>query len=69
MRADIVLKGGGLLGKGGEQQFSVPWEQLAVKRHEGSFVLVLNQQAMERVQSIQKQESSEKQDQQRQQNK
>jgi sporulation protein YlmC with PRC-barrel domain len=64
VRADIVLKGGGLLGKGGEQQFSVPWEQLAVKRHEGSFVLVLNQQAMERVQSIQKQESSGKQEQQ-----
>jgi hypothetical protein len=64
-----VLKGGGLVGKGGEQQFSVPWEQLSVKRQEGNFVFVLNQQAMEKVQSIQKQESSGKQDQQRQQNK
>ena len=70
VRADIALSGGGgLLGKGGEQQLSVPWEQLSVKRQEGSFVLVLNQQAMEKVQSIQsqKQESSGKQEQQREQ--
>ena len=67
VRADITLSGGGILGKGGEQQLSVPWEQLSVKRQEGNFVLVLNQQAMENVQSIQKQESSGKQDQQREQ--
>jgi sporulation protein YlmC with PRC-barrel domain len=61
VRADIALKGGGVLGKGSDQQISVPWEQLSVKRQEGNFVLVLNQEAMQKIQSIQKQETSERQ--------
>ena len=61
VRADISLKGGGGLGKGSDQQLSVPWEQLSVKRQEGSFVFVLNQEAMQKIQNIQKQGSSEKQ--------
>ena len=61
VRADISLKGGGGLGKGSDQQLSVPWEQLSVKRQEGSFVFLLNQEAMQKIQSIQKQDSSEKQ--------
>jgi sporulation protein YlmC with PRC-barrel domain len=69
VRADIALKGSGLMGKGGDQQLSVPWEQLSVKRQEGNFVLVLNQEAMQKLQSIEKQDSSGKQDRQGQQKK
>jgi sporulation protein YlmC with PRC-barrel domain len=61
VRADIALKGGGGIGKGSDQQLSVPWEQLSVKRQEGNFVLVLNQEAIQKIQTIQKQDSSEKQ--------
>jgi sporulation protein YlmC with PRC-barrel domain len=61
VRADIKLKGGGgVMGKGGDQQISVPWEQLSVKRQEGNFVVVLNQEAMQKIQSIQQQDGSEK---------
>jgi sporulation protein YlmC with PRC-barrel domain len=60
VRADIALKGGGVLGKGSDQQISVPWEQLSVKRQEGNFVVVLNQEAMQKIQSIQQQDTSEK---------
>ena len=59
-RADITLKGGGVIGKGSDQQISVPWEQLSVKRQEGNFVVVLNQEAMQKIQSIQQQDTSEK---------
>jgi sporulation protein YlmC with PRC-barrel domain len=62
VRADITLKGGGgVIGRGSDQQISVPWEQLSVKRQEGNFVIVLNQEAMQKIQSIQKQDASEKQ--------
>ena len=62
VRADITLKGGGgVMGRGSDQQISVPWEQLSVKRQEGNFVIVLNQEAMQKIQSIQKQDASEKQ--------
>ena len=67
MRADIDVKGSSSFGKGSDQQLSVPWEQVLVKRYEGNFVLVLKQEALEKVQSIQKQESSGKQNQQAQQ--
>jgi hypothetical protein len=61
VRVDIALKGGGsVIGKGGDQQISVPWEQLSVKRQEGNFVVVLNQEAMQKIQSIQKEDASEK---------
>jgi sporulation protein YlmC with PRC-barrel domain len=60
VRADIALKGGGgVMGKGGDQQISVPWEQLSVKRQEGNFVVVLNQEPMQKIQSIQKQYAPE----------
>ena len=62
VRADITLKGGGgVMGRGSDQQISVPWEQLSVKRQEGNFVVVLNQEAMQKIQSIQKQDASERQ--------
>jgi sporulation protein YlmC with PRC-barrel domain len=62
VRADITLKGGGgVMGRGSDQEISVPWEQLSVKRQEGNFVIVLNQEAMQKIQSIQKQDASEKQ--------
>ena len=61
VRADIMLKGGGgVMGRGSDQQISVPWEQLSVKRQEGNFVVVLNQEAMQKIQSIQRQDGSEK---------
>ena len=61
VRADITLKGGGgVMGRGGDQQISVPWEHLSVKRQEGNFVVVLNQEAMQKIQSIQQQDGSEK---------
>ena len=61
VRADITLKGGGgVMGRGSDQQISVPWEQLSVKRQEGNFVVVLNQEAMQKIQSIQQQDGSEK---------
>jgi len=43
------------------------WEQLSVKRQGGSFVLVLNQEAMQKIQTIEKQDTSNKQTQQQQQ--
>jgi sporulation protein YlmC with PRC-barrel domain len=50
VRADIALGRGGFLGiKAGEQRISVPWEQVSVKRHEGSLVVVMNQQAVETI--------------------
>jgi sporulation protein YlmC with PRC-barrel domain len=62
VRADITLKGGGgVMGRGSDRQISVPWEQLSVKRQEGNFVVVLNQEAMQKIQSIQKQDASERQ--------
>jgi hypothetical protein len=42
----------------------VPWEQLSVKRQGGNFVLVLNQEAMQKIQTIEKQDTSNKQNQQ-----
>ncbi len=45
------------------------WEQLSVKRQGGSFVLVLNQEAMQKIQTIEKQYTSNKQTQQQQQKK
>ena len=66
VRVDIDAKGSGSLGKS-DQQISVPWEQVSVKRQDGNFVLVLKQEALEKVQSIQKQDSSGRQNQQPQQ--
>jgi sporulation protein YlmC with PRC-barrel domain len=65
VRADIGLKGNSGLMSKGDQQLSVPWEQLSVKRQGGSFVLVLNQEAMQKIQTIQKQDTSNKQTQQK----
>jgi sporulation protein YlmC with PRC-barrel domain len=67
VRADIALKGGGLLKS--DQQLSVPWEQLSVKRHEGNFIVVLKQETIEKLQKSEKKGTSGKQDQQTQQNK
>jgi sporulation protein YlmC with PRC-barrel domain len=67
VRADIALKGGGVLKS--DQQFSVPWEQLSVKRQEGNFIVVLKQETIEKLQKSEKQGSSRKQDGQMQQNK
>ena len=64
VRADIGLKGSGGIVTKSDQQVSVPWEQLAVKRQGGSFVLVLNQEAMQKIQTIEKQDNSNKQNQQ-----
>jgi sporulation protein YlmC with PRC-barrel domain len=62
-RADIALKGNsGILSKS-DQQLSVPWEQVAVKRQGGSFVLVLNQEAMQKIQTIEKQDKQNQQQQ------
>ena len=66
VRADIGLKGSGGIMSKSDQQVSVPWEQLTVKRQGGSFVLVLNQEAMQKIQTIEKQDSSNKQNQQQQ---
>jgi sporulation protein YlmC with PRC-barrel domain len=50
VRADISLGRGGVLGMGdGDQRFSVPWEQLSLKRQEGQFVLVLNREVVETI--------------------
>jgi sporulation protein YlmC with PRC-barrel domain len=62
VRADIALKGSSGIMSKGDQQLSVPWEQLSVKRQQGSFVLVLNQEAMQKIQNIEKQQSSSKQE-------
>jgi len=67
VRADIALKGGGLLKS--DQQLSVSWEQLSVKRHEGNFIVVLKQETIEKLQKSEKKGTSGKQDQQTQQNK
>ena len=65
VRADIALKGSsGPISKS-DQQLSVPWEQLAVKRQGGSFVLVLNQEAMQRIQTIEKRDKQNQQQQQK----
>jgi len=62
-RADIALKGNsGILSKS-DQQLSVPWEQVAVKRQGGTFVLVLNQEAMQKIQTIEKQDKQNQQQQ------
>lgn len=61
VRADIGLKGSGGLMSKSDQQVSVPWEQLSVKRQGGNFVLVLNQEAMQKIQTIEKQDNSNKQ--------
>ena len=62
-RTDIALKGNsGILSKS-DQQLSVPWEQVAVKRQGGSFVLVLNQEAMQKIQTIEKQDRQNQQQQ------
>ena len=54
VRADIGLKGsGGLLSKG-DQQLSVPWEQLSIKRLEGNLVVVLSAEAIQKIQAIEK---------------
>ena len=64
-RIDIALKGNsGILSKS-DQQLSVPWEQVAVKRQGGSFVLVLNQEAMQKIQTIEKQDKQNQQQQQK----
>ena len=39
------------------------WEQLSVKRQGGSFVLVLNQEAMQKIQTIEKQDKQNQQQQ------
>jgi sporulation protein YlmC with PRC-barrel domain len=67
VRADIALKGGGLLKS--DQQLSVPWEQLSVKRQEGNFIVVLKQETIEKMQKSENQGSSRKQDRQTPQNK
>ena len=64
VRADIGLKGSGGIVNKSDQQVSLPWEQLTVKRQGGSFVLVLNQEAMQKIQTIEKQDNSNKQNQQ-----
>ena len=64
VRADIGLKGSGGIMSTSNQQVSVPWEQLTVKRQGGSFVLVLNHEAMQKIQTIEKQDNSNKQNQQ-----
>jgi sporulation protein YlmC with PRC-barrel domain len=64
-RADIALKGSSGIITKSDQQLSVPWEQLAVKRQGGSFVLVLNQEAMQRIQTIEKQDKQNQQQQQK----
>jgi sporulation protein YlmC with PRC-barrel domain len=64
VRADIALKGSGGIMSKSDQQVSVPWEQLSVKRQGGNFVLVLNQEAMQKIQTIEKQDNSNKQNQQ-----
>ena len=61
VRADIALKGSGGIMSKSDQQVSVPWEQLSVKRQGGNFVLVLNQEAMQKIQTIEKQDNSNKQ--------
>jgi len=65
VRADIALKGSSGIITKSDQQLSVPWEQLAVKRQGGSFVLVLNQEAMQRIQTIEKQDKQNQQQQQK----
>ena len=64
VRADIGLKGSGGIMSKSDQQVSVPWEQVTVKRQGGNFVLVLNQEAMQKIQTIEKQDNSNKQNQQ-----
>jgi sporulation protein YlmC with PRC-barrel domain len=50
VRADISLGRGGLLRMGdSDQRFSVPWDQLSLKREEGKFVLVLNREVVETI--------------------
>lgn len=69
VRADIALKGSGGIMSKSDQQVSLPWEQLTVKRQGGNFVLVLNQEAMQKIQTIEKQDDSNRQNQQQQQKK
>jgi sporulation protein YlmC with PRC-barrel domain len=65
VRADIALKSSsGMLSKS-DQQLSVPWEQLAVKRQGGNFVLVLNQEAVQKIQTIEQQQDKQNQQQQK----
>ncbi len=60
VRADIALKGsGGLLAKS-DQQLSVPWDQVSIKRQEGNLVLVLNQEAIQKIQAIEKPQTQQK---------
>jgi sporulation protein YlmC with PRC-barrel domain len=60
VRADIALKGsGGLLAKA-DQQLSVPWDQVSIKRLEGNLVLVLNQDAIQKIQAIEKPQTQQK---------
>lgn len=66
VRADIGLKGSGGIMSKSDQQVSVPWEQLTVKRQGGSFVLVLNQEAMQKIQTIEKQDKQNQQQQKKQ---
>jgi hypothetical protein len=60
VRADIALKGsGGLLVKS-DQQLSVSWDQVSIKRQEGNLVLVLNQEAIQKIQAIEKPQTQQK---------
>jgi sporulation protein YlmC with PRC-barrel domain len=60
VRADISLGRGSVLGMGNaEQRFSVPWDQLSLKRQEGHFVLVLNREVVETIKSEKEKETSQ----------
>jgi sporulation protein YlmC with PRC-barrel domain len=60
VRADISLGRGGVLGMGdGDQRFSVPWEQLSLKRQEGQFVLVLNREVVETIRTEKEKETNQ----------
>lgn len=60
VRADIALKRTGTFVGGNDQQLSVPWEQLTVKRQEGNLVLVMNQDAIQKIQPIEKPQTQQK---------
>ena len=60
VRADIALKRSGTFVGSSDQQLSVPWDQLTVKRQEGNLVLVMNQEAMQKIQAIEKPQTQQK---------
>jgi sporulation protein YlmC with PRC-barrel domain len=61
VRADISLGRGGVLGMGdGDQRFSVPWEQLALKRQGDKFVFVLSQQFVDTIKTEKEKQTNQK---------